>query len=105
MSSTLYVIDVDFDEAGIGINLQMSEVVAAAAVKPFSLDCNLIYESMPVGQDQVGTIISSISNTLNHLSFYDALETNEAISKLKMSVGATSIVEPFILLPDILLLD
>ena len=29
--------DVDFDEAGIGINLRMSEVVGAA-VKPFSLD-------------------------------------------------------------------
>ena len=29
--------EVDFDEAGIGINLWMSEV-AAAAVKPFSLD-------------------------------------------------------------------
>ena len=29
--------DVDFDEAAIGINLRMSEV-AAAAVKPFSLD-------------------------------------------------------------------
>ena len=27
-------------------------------------------------------------------SFYDALETNVAISKFKMSAGATSIVEP-----------
>ena len=49
---------------------------------------------MPVGQDQVGTIISSVSNTLDTLSFYDALKTNVAISKFKMSVGATSIVEP-----------
>ena len=49
---------------------------------------------MPVGQDQVGTIISSVSNTLDPLSFYDALETNVAISKLKIFVGATSIVEP-----------
>ena len=46
-----------------------------------------------MGQDQVSTIISSVSNTLNHLSFYDALETNVAISKFKMSVGATSLVE------------
>ena len=85
--------DVDFDETGIGINLRMSEV-AAATVKLFSLDWNLVYESMPGGQDQVGTIISSVSNTLDPLSFYDALETNVAISKLKISVGATSIVEP-----------
>ena len=34
--------DVDFDEAGIGINLRMSEV-AASAMKPFSLDCNPAY--------------------------------------------------------------
>ena len=40
--------DVDFDEPGIGINLRMSEV-AAAAVKPFSLDWNPAYEPMPVG--------------------------------------------------------
>ena len=40
----------DFDEAGIGINLRMSEV-AASAVKPFSLDWNSAYEPMPVGQD------------------------------------------------------
>ena len=40
--------DVDFDEAGIGINLRMSEV-AATAVKPFSIYWNPVYESMPLG--------------------------------------------------------
>ena len=39
--------DVDFDENDIGIGLRMSEV-AAATVKPFSLDWNPVYESMPV---------------------------------------------------------
>ena len=91
--TTFAVQDVDFYEGGIGINLQISEVTAAA-VKPFSLYWNPVYESMPVGQDQVGTIISSVSNTLDPLSFYDALETNAAVSKLKMSVGATSIIPP-----------
>ena len=62
--ATFAIQDVDFDEVGIGINLQMSEVVAAA-VKRFSLDWNPVYESMPVGQDQVGTIISYVSNTLD----------------------------------------
>ena len=47
---------------------------------------------MPVGQDQVGTIISSVSNTLDPLSFYDALETNAIVKKLKMSIGATGII-------------
>ena len=71
----------------------MSEA-AATSVKPFSSDWNPAFESMPVGQDQVSTIISSVSNTLDPQSFYDALETQTAVSKLKMSVGATSIIEP-----------
>ena len=49
---------------------------------------------MSVGQDQVSAIISSVSNTLDPQSFYDALETQTAVSKLKMLVGATSIIEP-----------
>ena len=62
-------------------------------MKPFSSDWNPVYESMPVGQDQVGTIISSVSNTLDPQTFYDALEPQTAVSKFKMLVGATSIVE------------
>ena len=69
----------------------MSEV-AATAVKPFSSDWNPQYESMPIGQDQVSTIISSVSNTIDPQSFYDVLETQTAISKMKMSIGATSII-------------
>ena len=42
----------------------------------------------------MGTIISSVSNILDPLSFYDALETDVAIFKFKMSVGAISIIEP-----------
>ena len=71
----------------------MSEA-AATSVKPFSSDWNPAFESMPVGQNQVSTIISSVSNTLDPQSFYDALETQTVVSKLKMSVGATSIIEP-----------
>ena len=71
----------------------MSEV-AAAALKPFSLDWKPVYESMLVEKDQVGTIISSVSNTLDPLSFYDALETNAAISKLKISIAVISIITP-----------
>ena len=66
--------DVEFNEEEIDLGYRMSEV-AAAAVKPFSSDWNPVYESMPVGQDQVGTVISSVSNRLDPQSFYDALET------------------------------
>ena len=47
---------------------------------------------MSVGQDQVSAIISSISNALDPQSFYNAFETQKAISKVKMSSGATSII-------------
>ena len=63
-------------------------------MKPFASDCDPVYESMPVGQDQVSIIISLVSNTLDPQSFYDPLETKTAVSKFKMTVGATSIVEP-----------
>ena len=85
--------DVAFTEEEVDIGYCASEI-AAAAVKSFSSDWNPVYESMPVGQDQVGTIILSVSNTLNPQTFYDALETQTAVSKFKISVGATSIVEP-----------
>ena len=75
--------DVEFNEEEIDLGFRMSEI-AAAAVKPFSSDWNPVYESMPVGHDQVGTVISSVSNTLDPQSFYDALETQTAVSKLKM---------------------
>ena len=85
--------DITFTENEINIGYRSSEI-AAAAVKPFASDWDPVYESMPVEQDQVSTIISSVSNTLDPQSFYDALETKIAVSKFKMAVGATSIVEP-----------
>ena len=85
--------EVGFTEEVIGIGYETSEVTAAA-VKSFSSDWNPVYERMPVGQDQVGTIILSVSNTLDPQSSYDALETQTAVLKFKMAVGATSIVEP-----------
>ena len=86
--------DVDFStEKELDIGYRMSEA-AATAVKPFSSNWNPVFECMPVGQDQVSAIISSVSNTLDPQSFYDALETQTVVSKLKMSVGATSIIEP-----------
>ena len=85
--------EVAFTEEEIDIGYKASEV-AAAAVKPFFSDWNPVYECMPVGQDQIGTIILSVSNTLDPQSFFDALEYQTAVSKFKMAVGTTSIVEP-----------
>ena len=92
--ATFAIQDVDFDDNDISIGLRMSEV-AASTVKLFSLNWDPVYESMPVEQDQVCTIISSVSNTLEPLSFYYGLETNAVASKLKISVGATSIIPPY----------
>ena len=85
--------NVEFIEKEIDIGYRMSEI-AATAVKPFSSDWNPVYESMPVGQDQVRTIISSVSNTLDPQSFYNSLQTQTAVLKFKLSVIATSIIEP-----------
>ena len=49
---------------------------------------------MPVAQDQVGIVLSSVSNTLDPHSFYDALVSDAAASNFKMSVGATNILPP-----------
>ena len=73
--------DVDFQSRKeLDLGILMSEA-AATSVKPFSSDWNPDFKSMPVGQDQVSTIISSVSNTLDPQSFYDALETQTAVSK------------------------
>ena len=85
--------DMDFQtEKELNLGYWMSEA-AATSMKPFSLNWNPAFESMPVGQDQVSAIISLVSNTLDP-PFYDVLTTQTAVSKLKMSVGATSIIEP-----------
>ena len=55
---------VEFIKEEIDIGIFASEIVAAF-VKPFSFDWNPVYECMPVGQDQVSTIILSVSNTLD----------------------------------------
>ena len=69
--------DVEFIEEEIDIGYHTSEI-AAAAVKPFSSDWNSVYESMPVGQDQVSTIILSVSNTLDPQTFYDSLRNSDS---------------------------
>ena len=85
--------DVKFTEKEIHIDYRMSKIVAAT-VKPFSSDWNPVYACIPVGQDQVSTVISSVINTLDSRLFYGALETQTAVSKLKMAVCATSIIKP-----------
>ena len=71
----------------------MSEIASIATV-PFNTQWEPAYDPMPAGQDQVSTIISSVSNTLDPCSFYDALKLDVAKSELKMSIGATSILPP-----------
>ena len=70
--------NIAFTEKEINIGYRASEI-AAAAMKPFANDWIPVYESMPVGQDQVSTVISSVSNTLDPQSFNDTLETKTGI--------------------------
>ena len=83
--------DVNFEEDKIQIGLHTSEV-AVIAIIPFNTDWNPAYDPIPVSQDQVGTIISSVSNTLDPLYFYNALKNDQAKSELKMSIRATSTI-------------
>ena len=55
--------DVGFEEEELRTGFRMSEIAAAATI-PFNAEWNPAYEPIPTGQDQVGTIISSVSNTL-----------------------------------------
>ena len=55
--------------------------VAASTLKPFGMQEREVYDPMiPVGQDQVGTILSSVSNTLHPIYFVDALINNVVCS-------------------------
>ena len=71
----------------------MSEAAALSEIY-FSLDQNQTYYSMPIAQDQVGIVLSLVSNTLDPHSFYDALVSEAAASNFKMIIGATSILTP-----------
>ena len=85
--------DVSFEEEELRVGFRTSEIAANATI-PFHTEWKPVYEPMPIGQDQVGTIISSVSNTLDPLSFYDALKNEQARSELKTRIGATSSIPP-----------
>ena len=69
-------LDVSFLEKKVDIGDCVSEA-ASSAVKPFFLDWNPVFESMPVGQNQVSAVIPSVSNTLDPQLPYDALELRQ----------------------------
>ena len=86
--------DVDFineDEAAV---VNRTAKVAEAALKPCSIQEEVSYRAMPFGQDQVGTILSSVSNTLDPVTFADALVNDAAASMMKMSIGSTTAQPP-----------
>ena len=85
--------DVEFTEETKWLETKMSDAAALSEI-PFSLDWKPAYDPMPVAQDQVGIVLSLVSNTLDPHSFYDALVSNAAASNFKMSIGATSILPP-----------
>lgn len=76
-----------------GTQSVMSEVCSAAPAL-FSLDVNKIeisyYREIEIEDDDVTIKLSSRSNTLNPVSFRDALVTENTISEYKVSIGMTS---------------
>ena len=85
--------DVDFQGPGEILTAFENDKKFEAATKPFSIEeVPEGHEPMPAGQDQVGTVLSSVSNTLDPLYFADALVTECAASEVKMSIGATNII-------------
>ena len=94
MVSAMGVQDVSIEDPSDRADIIATANVAASALKPFGFEEREFYDPMPVGQDQVGTILSSVSNTLDPVYFADALVNNAAASHLKMSVGATSALPP-----------
>ena len=53
-----------------------------------------LYESIPIEQDQVQAVLSSVSNTLDVATFANAVLNAAATSKFKVSVGSTSMIPP-----------
>lgn len=68
--------------------------VAEAALKPCSIQEETQYNAMPFRQDQVGTILSSVSNTLDPVTFANALVNDAAASMMKMSIRSTTAHPP-----------
>ena len=66
----------------------MSEV-ANEALKLGRIKWDQVYEPMPVKQDKISDVLSSMSSTLDPLSFINAPVNDTAVSKFKMSMGAT----------------
>ena len=86
--------DVDFiNEDETAVAYRTAEV-AEAALKPCSIQEEVSYKAMPFGQDQVGTVLSSVSNTLDPVTFADALVNDAAASMMKMSIGSTTAQPP-----------
>ena len=86
--------DYDFhSEDEVTIAFKTAEI-ADAAIKPYSITEEPAYDQMPVGQDDVKTVLSSVSNTLDPVHFADALVNDAAASMMKMSIGSTTAIPP-----------
>ena len=77
---------------------QTDAIVSAIASEALTLnkidDDGEMYEPMPIEQDQVRAVLSSVSNTLDVATFANAVSNAAATSKFKVSVGSTSMIPP-----------
>ena len=85
---------VDFNNYVETVAAFETESVAEAAFKPSSIQEKTVFDSMPVGRDQVGNILSPVSNTLDPVSLPDALFNDAVASIMKISIGSTTADPP-----------
>ena len=86
------------EDKQVGPTSERDAVVSAIASETLTLnkvdEDETKYEPMPIEQDQVRAILSSVSNTLDVATFANTVSNAAATSKFKVSVGSTSMIPP-----------
>lgn len=71
----------------------MSELVSEALTLS-SIDWNPVYDPMPIKQDEIFDVLLSVNNSLDPLSFSNSLVNDATVSRFKISIRATSALQP-----------
>ena len=83
---------IDFKDRGDLMTALTIDEKTSSATKPLSITEEPDFGRIPFEPDEVGAVLSSVSNTLDPVSFADALVNECAKSEVKMSIGATNIL-------------
>jgi len=83
---------IDFKDRGDLMTALTIDEKTSSATKPFSITEEPDFGRIPFEPDEVVAVLLSVSNTLDPVSFADALVNECAKSEMKMSIGATNIL-------------